>query len=110
MMRQTRAWWKRVGRMVCVGLSGSGQQGDSADLIPYGAGWRYLNPQSAAEAPDVVDANFSANWFKNNFNLNGPNVWQGPGAEPFARVDAGSTDNRIEAFTSTDADFVRAPG
>ncbi len=91
--------------LVLASVSAASQ---AADLIPYGSTWSYLNPVTTAENPGTVDANFDANWFKPNFNLNSPIKWSGPSAEPFVR---GTADNpAIEAFTSTDTDFVRAPG
>ncbi|MEZ6116332.1 MAG: hypothetical protein R3C28_07135 [Pirellulaceae bacterium] len=96
--------------LCCVACFFAAKVVSAADVVPFGSSWHYLNPQTAAEIPGVVDVNFDANWFKPNFNLSAPNQWSGPSPGPFARVDEGSTDNRISAFTPDNSAFVREPG
>ena len=81
-----------------------------ADLIPFGSEWTYLNPIAVENDPGTIDPNFDANWFRPDFDTSGPNPWMGPAIAPFARVNASSGANFIEAFTETDRDFIRPLG
>jgi hypothetical protein len=81
--------------------------GYSADLVPHGASWFYLNPQTMNDDPNDKDNTFDANWFKPNFNVNGANKFLGPAPEPFARATPPSTDSAISAFTPSNSSFVR---
>ena len=54
------------------------------DIVPFGADWRYLNPQGIGQSPAVTNPSFDTSWFKSGYSDTSPLAWQGPSPSPFA--------------------------
>jgi hypothetical protein len=73
----------------------------AAELVPFGASWAYLAPQSIDEDPNFEDFDFDSTWYLPEYDTSNPNVWNDPAPEPLGYGDINGFPNGIATVLDT---------